>query len=85
MATTDITIHASIPLSLNVGGGNPPVINAETFGGTIPGTVDGAIPRAPILLDVGDTLIVRLINDLPYPTGIHWHGINSPGNFLKSK
>ena len=24
---------------------------------------------------LGDTLIVRLINDLPYPTGIHWHGI----------
>jgi FtsP/CotA-like multicopper oxidase with cupredoxin domain len=26
-------------------------------------------------LEVNDTLIVRLINDLPYPTGIHWHGI----------
>lgn len=67
MATTDITIHASIPMPFNIRGGNPPVTNAETF--------DGAIPRAPILLDVGDTLIVRLINDLPYPTGIHWHGI----------
>ena len=68
MATIDITIHASIPsIPLNIGGGNPPVTNAETF--------DGAIPRAPILLEVGDTLIVRLINDLPYPTGIHWHGI----------
>ena len=67
MATTDITIHASVPMPFNVGGGNPPVTNAETF--------DGAIPRQPILLEVGDTLIVRLINDLPYPTGIHWHGI----------
>jgi len=67
MATTDITIHASIPMPFNIGGGNPPVTNAETF--------DGTIPRAPILLNVGDTLIVRLINDLPYPTGIHWHGI----------
>jgi FtsP/CotA-like multicopper oxidase with cupredoxin domain len=67
MATTDITIHASIPMPFNIGSGNPPVTNAETF--------DGAIPRQPILLDVGDTLIVRLINDLPYPTGIHWHGI----------
>lgn len=64
MAIIDITIHASIPsIPLNIGGGNPPVTNAETF--------DGAIPRAPILLEVGDTLIVRLINDLPYPTGIH--------------
>ena len=67
MPTTDITIHASVPLPFNIGGGNPPVTNAETF--------DGTIPRAPILLDVGDTLIVRLINDLPVPTGIHWHGI----------
>lgn len=68
MAITDITIHASIPsMPLNIRGGNPPVTNAETL--------DGTIPRAPILLDVGDTLIVRLINDLPYPTGIHWHGI----------
>lgn len=75
MATIGITIHASIPMPFDIRGGNPLVTNAETFGGTIPGTVDGAIPRAPILLDVGDTLIVRLINDLPYPTGIHWHGI----------
>jgi FtsP/CotA-like multicopper oxidase with cupredoxin domain len=54
-------------MPFNIGGGNPLVTNAETY--------DGAIPRPPILLDVGDTLIVRLINDLPYPTGIHWHGI----------
>ena len=67
MATTEITIHASVPMPFNVGGGNPPVTNAETF--------DGTIPRPPILLDKADTLIVRLINDLPYPTGIHWHGI----------
>lgn len=67
MPTTDITIHASIPMPFDIRGGNPLVTNAETF--------DGTIPRAPILLDVGDTLIVRLINDLPYPTGIHWHGI----------
>lgn len=64
---TDITIHASIPMPFNIGGGNPPVTNAETF--------DGTIPRPPILLDVGNTLTVRLINDLHYPTGIHWHGI----------
>ncbi len=67
MAIVDITIHASVPMPFNVGGGNPPITNAETF--------DGMIPRPPLLLNVGDTLIVRLINDLPYPTGIHWHGI----------
>lgn len=67
MATVDITIHASVPLPFNIGAGNPPITNAETY--------DGTIPRPPLLLNVGDTLIVRLINDLPYPTGIHWHGI----------
>jgi FtsP/CotA-like multicopper oxidase with cupredoxin domain len=67
MATVEMTITASVPLPFNVGGGNPPVTNAETF--------DGAIPGPTIQLNVGDTLIVRLVNDLPYPTGIHWHGI----------
>ena len=67
MATVDITIHASVPPPFNIGAGNPPITNAETFGGTI--------PSSPILLNVDDTLIVRLVNDLPYPTGIHWHGI----------
>jgi FtsP/CotA-like multicopper oxidase with cupredoxin domain len=75
MATTDITIHASIPMPFDIRGGNPLVNNAETFGGTIPGTFDGSLPGSTLILDVGDTLIVRLINDLPYPTAIHWHGI----------
>src|SRR5437667_8030461 len=40
---------------------------AETFNGNIPG---------PLLsLNVGDTVIVRLINLLDGPVGIHWHGI----------
>ena len=26
-------------------------------------------------LKVGDTVVVRLINNLPYEMGIHWHGI----------
>lgn len=65
--TIELTIHASVLPPFNIGGGNPPVTNAETF--------DGTIPRQPITLQVGDTLIVRLINDLPFPTGIHWHGL----------
>jgi FtsP/CotA-like multicopper oxidase with cupredoxin domain len=68
MATIEIDIRASVPPALNVGGGNPPVTNAETF--------DGTIPRQPVIkAAVGDTLIIRLLNDLPHPTGIHWHGI----------
>ena len=42
-------------------------IHAETY--------NGAIPGPTFRLTVDDTVIVRLINDLPYPTGIHWHGI----------
>ena len=42
-------------------------IQAETY--------NGAIPGPTFKLTVGDTVIVRLVNNLPYPTGIHWHGI----------
>ena len=47
--------------------GGSVMANAEVYNGTIPGPT--------LRLNVGDTVIVRLINDLPYPTGIHWHGI----------
>src|SRR4051812_13862800 len=68
MATIDITIHASVPGSVPISAdGTITATNAETY--------DGQLTRPPILLEVGDTLIVRLINDLPFPTGIHWHGI----------
>jgi FtsP/CotA-like multicopper oxidase with cupredoxin domain len=43
------------------------VANAETF--------NGAIPGPTLRFNVGDTAIVRLINLLEHPTGIHWHGI----------
>src|SRR5512145_3172903 len=38
-------------------------------------TYNGAIPGPTLRLTVGDTVIARLVNNLPYPTGIHWHGI----------
>ena len=41
--------------------------HAETF--------NGAIPGPTLLLNVNDTVIVRLVNELDHPTGIHWHGI----------
>lgn len=67
MAIVEHILVASIPsIPINIGGGIT-VSNAETFNGTLPGPA--------ILLNVGDTLIVRLINTLPYPTGIHWHGL----------
>lgn len=46
--------------------------HAETF--------NGAIPGPTIRLNVNDTLIVRLINELDHPTSIHWHGIELPNS-----
>lgn len=42
-------------------------IHAETY--------NGAIPGPTFRLTVGDTVIARLVNNLPHETGIHWHGI----------
>ncbi|MCO6435141.1 multicopper oxidase domain-containing protein, partial [Nitrosomonas nitrosa] len=51
--------------TVDIGGGV--MANAETINGTIPGPT--------LRLNVGDTVIVRVVNDLPHPSGIHWHGI----------
>jgi len=64
MAVVEMTITTSLQ-TVNIGGGV--MANVETYNGSVPG------PQ--IDLEVGDTLIVRLINKLPHPTGIHWHGI----------
>ena len=47
--------------------GSGTLVHAEVF--------NGAIPGPTLRLNVGDTVVVRLVNDLPHPTGIHWHGI----------
>jgi len=64
----ETTLTASLKTgidALNIGGGV--TANVEVFNGEIPGpTFD---------LKVGDTVVVRLINNLPYEMGIHWHGI----------
>jgi FtsP/CotA-like multicopper oxidase with cupredoxin domain len=39
---------------------------------------EGIVPGPIIVGHVGDTLVVRLINRLPEPTSIHWHGIRLP-------
>ena len=61
----ETTITASIQEEIDIGGVT--LKNAEVY--------NGAIPGPTFFLTVGDTVIVRLVNDLPYPTGIHWHGI----------
>ena len=64
LAVLETTLVASIK-SVDIGGGIN--ANAEVFNEKIPGPT--------LRLNVGDTVVVRLINDLPYPTGIHWHGV----------
>jgi FtsP/CotA-like multicopper oxidase with cupredoxin domain len=59
----ETTLTASLQ-TVNIGG---VTVNAEVFNGGIPGPT--------FKLNVGDTVAVRLINMLPYPIGIHWHGV----------
>lgn len=60
----ETTITAALT-SVDIGGGV--TMEAEAY--------NGAIPGPTLRFNVGDTAIIRLINELPYPTGIHWHGI----------
>jgi FtsP/CotA-like multicopper oxidase with cupredoxin domain len=39
---------------------------------------NGMVPGPIIVGNVGDTLVVKLINRLPEPTSIHWHGLRLP-------
>ncbi len=64
--TLEATFVASEQL-VDIGNGLGVTTHAEVF--------NGAIPGPTLRLRVGDTAVVRLINDLPHPTGIHWHGI----------
>lgn len=47
------------------------------LGGRIVSTVayDGMVPGPEIRLTAGDELRVRLVNQLPDPTTVHWHGL----------
>jgi FtsP/CotA-like multicopper oxidase with cupredoxin domain len=39
---------------------------------------DGAVPGPTLRIRRGEELKVRLVNDLPEPTAIHWHGLRLP-------
>lgn len=39
---------------------------------------NGSIPGPTIRVTEGDVLRVRLVNQLPVPTTIHWHGVDVP-------
>jgi FtsP/CotA-like multicopper oxidase with cupredoxin domain len=52
-----------------------------TDGLSIPGYgFNGQVPGPTIQAEVGDTLVVRLANNLPEPTTIHWHGLRVPAD-----
>jgi FtsP/CotA-like multicopper oxidase with cupredoxin domain len=59
----ETTLTASLQ-TVDIGGVS---VHAEVFNGGIPGPT--------FRLNIGDSVVVRLINDLPYEIGIHWHGV----------
>jgi FtsP/CotA-like multicopper oxidase with cupredoxin domain len=59
--TTLVASQATVDIGSGV------MANAEVF--------NGAIPGPTFRLTVGDTVVVRLVNDLPYAVAIHWHGV----------
>ena len=56
------------------------VVNLELVPGkfTPVWTYNGLLPGPLIRVAPGDRLIVHLVNELPEPTTIHWHGIRLP-------
>jgi FtsP/CotA-like multicopper oxidase with cupredoxin domain len=61
----ETTITAEQANLVDIGNG----VTANVF------TFNGSIPGPEFHLKVNDTVIVHFENQLPFPTGIHWHGI----------
>ena len=43
-------------------------------------TYNGVVPAPQIKLDRGDHIQVRVVNNLPMGTDIHWHGVHTPND-----
>ena len=43
-------------------------------------TYNGVVPAPQIWLDRGDKVQVRVVNNLPMGTDIHWHGVRTPND-----
>jgi FtsP/CotA-like multicopper oxidase with cupredoxin domain len=41
-------------------------------------SIDGTAPGPALRIKRGEELRIRLINDLPEPTALHWHGVRAP-------
>ncbi len=43
-------------------------------------TYNGVVPAPQFILDRGDKIQVRVVNNLPLGTDIHWHGVHTPND-----
>lgn len=43
-------------------------------------TYNGVVPAPQFVLDRGDKVEVRVVNNLPLGTDIHWHGVHTPND-----
>ncbi len=43
-------------------------------------TYNGVVPAPQFILDRGDSIQVRVVNNLPLGTDIHWHGVHTPND-----
>ncbi len=43
-------------------------------------TYNGVVPAPQFVLDRGDKIQVRVVNNLPLGTDIHWHGVHTPND-----
>jgi FtsP/CotA-like multicopper oxidase with cupredoxin domain len=43
-------------------------------------TYNGVVPAPQLILDLGDKIQVRVTNNLPLGTDIHWHGVHTPND-----
>ena len=64
------TILTASEQLVDIGNGLGLTTHAEVF--------NGAIPGPTFRLTVGQTVVVRLVNELPHPTGIQCHPSSSP-------
>ncbi len=66
--------QSSAPIVLTAKAGSAPITNGQTESTAIWG-YDGQVPGPTLRATQGDTLRVRLQNELQQPTSVHWHGI----------
>ncbi|MCB9698081.1 MAG: multicopper oxidase family protein [Alphaproteobacteria bacterium] len=51
----------------------------EVDGTTIEGfAFEGSVPGPTIEAELGQVLVADIVNDLPHPTTVHWHGLHVP-------